>query len=657
MERFARHLANGMAVWRFSWAPAIAQVEEVARIADDDDEFGDKSTDAAVGVGEEAIVVTTNHGLTLLDKSGTILANPKMTDSGFPFLRVGRQKPPPAAPIDPPFSRWFDGRVDYDPVHNRMWISYSEENASTGIDNISPWHLAVSRDMTGSNVLDTFGDLDWWFYTWLDAAVPAPIGNGGPAFNMQDLDMDRYEDGEPHNPIPAGPPPPGGGPIVQFRSAIFDLPVIAVDDEFVYVTCFGQDRDDLAAEPAFQFQSIFILPIEFEEGGVTKSMLDGHKTPDDLITSIRLIDLDPDDDIDDHESDFHLRHYAVQEPFEQEDNAQFFLSVSDEQTGTVFDRIRLCGLWFDDTAPSPTDHRWRLTQHLNTTSLDLEGMELASSFQFFYSRGGYEVQTPDTRTPPASFNPAAVGAFISSAVLVKDANGAPRIFATHHVYTQDAMGDVDGVHVQWYYIDPDLNDFRKVQDPPVWTPQVLETGRISSDGTNAGDCYFPSIGVTKQGVAYIEYTFSNGTTWPELRRVRLNSSYDAVVAGSNVPVVAGPSNLAYSPTNNRWADFSDMQADPFTCDLWSVHTLVHDDGSNPSTITDIDLRDVWLIENDISCNNANLNGDLQVDLYDMSMFADLFATGARRVDMDTDGDTDAADAVLYQAAYDAATGP
>ena len=36
----------------------------------------------------------------------------------------------------------------------------------------------------------------------------------------------------------------------------------------------------------------------------------------------------------------------------------------------------------------------------------------------------------------------------------------------------------------------------------------------------------------------------------------------------------------------------------------------------------------------------------------MNMFNDLFATGARRVDMNTDGTTDSTDASLYQAAYD-----
>jgi hypothetical protein len=48
------------------------------------------------------------------------------------------------------------------------------------------------------------------------------------------------------------------------------------------------------------------------------------------------------------------------------------------------------------------------------------------------------------------------------------------------------------------------------------------------------------------------------------------------------------------------------------------------------------------------------NEERDVWLIDITMFNDLFATGARRVDMNTDGTTDA---ILYQDANDAATWP
>jgi hypothetical protein len=626
-------------------AGAAAQVEEVARIADDDDEFGLKSTDAAVSVGEEAIVVTTNHGITLLNKTGTSLQTFKMTDSGFPFIRVETD----SGTVAP--SRWFDGRTDYDAANNRQWMSYSEQNAEGGTsvdDDISAFHLAVSQDMTGTNVLDKLDSTDWWFYTGRAGSA----GNGDVAFDFGFQGMERYPDGGPHRPFAEE------GTIFG-PSALLDLPVMAVDDEYVYVTAFGIDAEVLDPGPPvvyddnYQFQAHFIIPIEFDDGGTTRSMLDGDKPDEEDIVVLRPRDL-PETEPE-YEQDLHIRHYAVQEPFEQADNAQFFISV--DRTSGEKDAIRLGGLWLD-SSESPA--RWRYTQHLipagGPGAGDLADMTVDSGLEFYTSRDDYEIETPDTRSGDA-FNPATTASFFSSAVLAKDAAGQFRIFATHHVYTRDTAGDVDGAHVQWYVIDPDLTDFREVQDPATWEPEIISMGRISDDNVNDGDCYFPSIGVTKQGVAYVEYTFSNSTTWPEVRRVQLTNSYSGVIPTSNVAVVPGPDNLAYTPDNDKWADFSDMQADPLTCDLWSVHTLVHDDGSNPSSITDIDRRDVWLIENDISCNNANLNGDSQVDIYDINEFTDFFATGARRVDMDTDGDTDSTDAALYQAAYDAATGP
>ncbi|MEQ9097275.1 MAG: hypothetical protein RIE32_13550 [Phycisphaerales bacterium] len=197
MYRFekTRTAAMTLAAALVATAGAAAQVEEVARVADDDDEFGLKSTDAAVSVGQDAIVVTTNHGVTLLNKSGTILDDFKMSDSGFPFIRVDTD-PGTVAP-----SRWFDGRTDYDAANDRQWISYSEQNAEPGTsfdDDISAFHLAVSRDMSGSNVLDEFGDTDWWYYT----GRPGSAGSGDIAFDFADTDMQRYPDGNNHDPFP-----------------------------------------------------------------------------------------------------------------------------------------------------------------------------------------------------------------------------------------------------------------------------------------------------------------------------------------------------------------------------------------------------------------------------------------------------------------------
>lgn len=137
---------------------AAAQVEVVARTTDDDDEFGGKPGDISVSVGEDVLVVTSNHGVTMLNRSGTILDEHKLDDAGFPFIRIGSG----SGTIAP--SRWFDPRTVYDPEHNRQWMLYSEQYFEVGtsrLDDISPLHLAVSRDMSGSNVLDEFDELDW----------------------------------------------------------------------------------------------------------------------------------------------------------------------------------------------------------------------------------------------------------------------------------------------------------------------------------------------------------------------------------------------------------------------------------------------------------------------------------------------------------------
>lgn len=94
-----------------------------------------------------------------------------------------------------------------------------------------------------------------------------------------------------------------------------------------------------------------------------------------------------------------------------------------------------------------------------------------------------------------------------------------------------------------------------------------------------------------------------------------------------------------------------MQSDPGGYGFWSVHTLVHTDELQPCQIH---ARDVWPFELAANCNNSNLNFDGGTDLHNMAMFNGLYSTGARRVDMNTDGDTDAA---TYANEYDKATGP
>lgn len=75
---------------------AHAQVQTVARVAADTDQFGGKATDSALSVGTVAIVVVGNHGVTMLDKGGTVLAahkSPTVASHSYAIARVRARWP------------------------------------------------------------------------------------------------------------------------------------------------------------------------------------------------------------------------------------------------------------------------------------------------------------------------------------------------------------------------------------------------------------------------------------------------------------------------------------------------------------------------------------------------------------------------------------
>jgi hypothetical protein len=258
---------------------AHAQVQSRALVAADTDEFGTKATDTAISVGANSIVVTSNHGISMLNKAGTVLVSHKFTDPGFPFKRFGTG----SGSVAP--SRWFDARTDYQPSTGRQWISFSEQNAefgSTGTNTISPLHLAVTKspDVFPPGGLSNFGTGQWWYFTG-NAGNP---GNGGTAFNMQDTAMLRYPGGGPDNPFPDAPM------VTPQRSPLFDLPIISIDEQAVYVTAFGTDADLISTNPdvygpSYIFCGIYIIPVEFDDGTGPKSMLDGDQPGMGLVTS------------------------------------------------------------------------------------------------------------------------------------------------------------------------------------------------------------------------------------------------------------------------------------------------------------------------------------------------------------------------------------
>ncbi len=633
---------------------ACGQVQEVARTTDNDDEFGFKPSDSGISVGEESIVITTNHGIIMYDKAGNELDLRPLDDPmrPFPFIRwetdVLPPDPPPPLPPRIAVSRWFDPRTEYDAAHNRQWMIYVETNddrQTTEDGDISPIHLALTKEMTGGNALDTFDNEDWWYYT---GRAQAGLGNAGAAFNMADNDIDPYPDGSPHNPFPALTT------IAPFRrSSLVDLPTFAVDERAAYITAYGKDED---ATGQFNFQAIFILPITFDGGA--SSMLDGDRPDegDDLLV-LRPRDLPPAPNVIEYEPDPYIRQYAVQEPFlyEEVENAQLFVSISDVAS-LKQDRVRVAGLWFDENAqPNP---RWFYTQHIKNNAVEnypLLDVAVGPSLEFHYT-GTYQITTPDS-----NFNPSVPGGFISSAVLAKDAEGDVRLFITHYARAAGTSGAEDGVVVQWYVIDPDLDNFRVVQNPPVWNPTLITGGRIETDGSDDGDCYYPSIGVTRQGVAYIEYTFSNNETWPQVRRVKLTSDYNAV--DTNVLLKAGPINRSYeddlttipADLNDSWADFSDMQHDPFLCKLWSVHTLVHEPTEEPDPMSpvDMDQRDIWLFENRYTpfCFTPDMNENGMVESEDAALYNGYYDAQDDRADANGNGEVDVYDMLIFMDAY------
>src|SRR5690606_19486302 len=110
-------------------------------------------------------------------------------------------------------------------------------------------------------------------------------------------------------------------------------------------------------------------------------------------------------------SDRHEKHYTVQKPFEQVENAQFILSLntSGETVSDPATSIRLGGLWFN-TAPDPD--RWEYAQRVRvkagtTDTLEFDPMEVDPGFEFM-AGSDYQPLTPDTGSvspPRDAFRP------------------------------------------------------------------------------------------------------------------------------------------------------------------------------------------------------------------------------------------------------------
>lgn len=649
-------------------ALASAQSQTLVFTQDNNQPSTDKSVFATgphVGVGSDAVVVAANRRLTLYSKVPTLLEQFDIatTSPAFPF------QIDPATTSDWGDTILFDPQAGHDPIANRLWLLYLEgiglSRDVPALGHIARLHLGVSKDPAdfGGGPLNTLADTHWWYYTHDTGTMT----KAGAAFNLRDDDLLRYKGEDNDHFVP---------------DRTVRLATLAFDEQAILVTP-NRSSATLTMPPAslplFLYQAdlysqyIYIIPREHGAGAIT----DGDRPDESDITMLHL-EADP---VLPRLRDQSTYIRAVQEPYpdpassgqtNQVENATFFISLGalDGIRGT----IRLRGIF--DAHPSPTVADWTLQQHLDPsfpTSLfditmpsgSLDFAPPTATFPPMPATRYHFPRTPDTTTP-VNWRPHAPGGWFQSAVLARDTEGNFRIFAAHAVHPLDEFGQPTTQWVvQWYVINPDLGNFGS-STPEDWQPSIAQpshtqgafsTGRIE----NEGDCYHPVIVVNRQGQAFIEYTYSDDSTWPQIRRVRLDSDYMAVV-GSETPVRSGPMNMAYDPFSlgnaGYWADYADAQADPFdNCRYWSTHTLVHDD--TPPSPTD--ERDVWLFRQLYApnCFQSNsmldLNDDTEVDAYDLAAFGPMFERGARRVDIDGNGIVEALDMVLFYDAYNAYT--
>ena len=336
------------------------------------------------------------------------------------------------------------------------------------------------------------------------------------------------------------------------------------------------------------------------------------------------------------------------------------VSTLSEDPGTLQEDIRIKGIFFNDggTPSDPTDDEWEVRQRLEedppaSGNFELIDMDVASlGLGYFRPDDGVSPDYPDA----FGFSPTVEHDMFTSAVLIEDASGDPRVFAVHAVLPDDGGSPGDFWVVQWYVIDADLGDFISAPiESELWRPAIIESGRIEVDEAH---CYHPVLGVSKDGLMTIEYTQSATGAQQEIRRQRFDASYAPL--GVTTTLRTGPA-AGYGSSEDRWALWGDLQFDPVVgqsiCDrLWSTHTLV-EEAATSST----DIRDVWLFRQNQSatgfCFQTDMNQSGFTDPIDMMMYTDYYMQGDERADTDFDGYVDATDMANYLDAYDRATSP
>lgn len=592
----------------------------------------DISTTPSVAVSTNQMVLFGSHRLMLYSKATTITptnALDNRTWSGSSYATFPFQPNTPASTSD----GWIVfPKADYDPLTGTMWMMCFESAELIGATPPQPeitpqscvrfLHVATTPLASNITTLDDCGTSSppncWHYLTGSDA-----INVGSPSIPPYDLSGG-------HHPFSSPP---------RYLSMGFDerAVIVAATDPGVCALP-GGDPD-----PSDRGQCLLILERDFDYLGSPSTYHQGGKPAPADMTMVRLADLPYADNV--------IHALAIQEPYDHEkmtpefENMTLFISTDGSayvsgSPGSV-QGLRLRGVYWDST-----NARWTVKQALQIDdpmipSYELKDIALNTPYvsATFGSGDDYSPLLP-SNTKLMVENEA-----ITSAVLAEDWLGNNRVFAVHASPVSIGEPGEQWV-VQWYVIDPDLGNFYS-STPDAWTPTLIEQGRIFTDGASEpteGDCYLPTIGVSRCGQVFVEYTFSNGSTFPQIRRATLNYHYDAV--SSTALVQAGPS-VGYRNTSDRWALYPDMQADPVSARFWSAHTLVG--GAN--------TRDVWLAKKSFNCFQADMNRDGGVDALDLALYSDYYERGDLRADTDADDVVNAVDMLNFVAAYDAATQP
>lgn len=591
----------------------------------------DLSLAPAIAVGQSTVVIAGTHSLRLYDKLEPVGPPATSPDFLLDFENWAPSHPATLFPFQPRFvplatnamSLVFP-RAEYDPISGRTWMMFSEIGGlKTNLDEPSggnicaPYlHLAVNNDDTAA--FTSFSDTEWYYYTG-NSSTP---GNGGQAFDL-DGSLQLYDVG--HDTLE-------GNAMV---------PTLGFDGRAIFVTAtdnFSCRVEDVAGgNPA-------IVMIPRTHDGGTKSILDGDRPDESDLLIARLLALP--------EIDNANTILTVQEPYEQYHNMTLFVSTDGKTAaGILMDGIRLRGIYNEEPNLAQAAGDWLIRQSLKLnasgTDVVLADMDVRNDWPHLKVSPPQQQEPADFPDAPGSFSPNVDSDDFMSAVLTEDNQGNPRVFATHA--SLDGTGEGSGWVVQWYIIDPKIDDFftlSPTQDTG-WNPEIVHAGRIETDGATQpvdGDCYLPVLGVTRSGQVYVEYTFSNPTTFPKVLRAVLDNSYTDVA--STTVVKNGPSS-AYGVTPDLWGLYGDMQTDPTGCAFWSTHTLVDNSTS----------RAAWLFRTPFFCFTTNLNADEGTDMEDMAIYNDLFLRGHRRADTDADDMVDVTDMATFIDAYDKATGP